>query len=121
MPSKHAHVTEDLHCRVLRQLQNDPRLSQRELARRLDISFGKANCCLRALVDSGLVKLGNWAHARHPLGAADRLTPAGVAQIAALTGAFLNRKMAEYDALRAEIDALCSETSAQRTSHPAQD
>ena len=121
MVTQHTQNTDDLHFRVLRLLQNNPELSQRELARRLGISFGKANYCLRALVDSGLLKLGTLAHTHHPLGYNYLLTPAGVAKKAALTGAFLNRKMAEYDALRAEIDALCSETSAQRPSHPAQD
>jgi EPS-associated MarR family transcriptional regulator len=110
MPSKHAHATEDLHFRVLRLLQDDPQLSQRELARRLGISFGKANYCLRALVDAGLVKLGNLAHSRHPMGYAYLLTPAGMAKKAALTGCFLQRKMAEYEALRAEIDGLRNET-----------
>ena len=109
MASKHTQNTEDLHFRVLRLLQHHPTLSQRELANHLDISFGKAHYCLHALAEKGLIKLGNLAHSPHPLGYAYLLTPAGLAEKAALTGRFMKRKMAEYDALKAELDSLCQE------------
>lgn len=97
---------EDLHFRVLKLLQDDPHLSQRELAKRLGVSNGKLHYCMRALMDKGLVKLGNFANSKHRLGYAYLLTPAGMASKAAMTGAFLRRKMAEYEALQREIAAL---------------
>lgn len=109
MESRQEQEREDLRFRVLKLLQDNPDLSQRELARRLGVSNGKLNYCLRALIDKGLVKLGNFAHSTHHLGYAYLLTPAGMAEKAALTGRFLRRKMAEYEALRAEIEALQAE------------
>lgn len=106
MSSRRAHETEDLHFRVLKLLQANPELSQRDLAARLGVSNGKLNYCLRALIDKGLIKLGNFAHSTHHLGYVYLLTPAGIAEKAALTHSFLKRKLAEYEALKAEIDSL---------------
>lgn len=105
---------EDLHFRVLRLLQDDPQLSERELARRLGVSNGKLHYCMKALMEEGQVKLANFANSRHRLGYAYLLTPAGIATKAALTGSFLKRKMAEYEALQAEIGALQAEMAKNR-------
>jgi len=109
MASKHPQEVEDLHFRVLKLLQADPDLSQRELARLLGVSNGKLHYCMKALIDKGLVKLGNFANSKHHLGYAYLLTPAGIAQKASMTSRFLKRKMAEYEALQAEIAALQAE------------
>lgn len=113
MPNKRTHAAEDLHFRVLKLLQDNPELSQRDLAARLGVSNGKLNYCLRALIDKGLVKLGNFAHSTHHLGYAYLLTPAGIAAKAALTHSFLKRKLAEYEALRAEIESLTTAIATQ--------
>ena len=112
MASRHTELVEDLHFRVLRLLQEHPDLSQRELATRLGVSNGKLHYCMKALIDKGLVKLGNFANSKHHLGYAYLLTPKGIAQKARMTGNFLRRKMAEYEALQAEIAALQSEIEA---------
>lgn len=109
MASKYSEHVEDLHFRVLRLLQEHPDLSQRELATELGVSNGKLHYCLNALIEKGLVKLGNFASSRHHLGYAYLLTPKGIAQKARMTGNFLKRKMAEYEALQAEIAALQKE------------
>lgn len=106
MASKHHQELEDLDFRVLHLLQDRPDLSQRELASRLGVSNGKLHYCLRALIEKGMVKLGNFAGSRHRLRYVYILTPAGIAQKAGLARRFLTRKMAEYDALKAEIAAL---------------
>ena len=67
------------------------------------------NYCMNALMEKGLVKLSNFQHSQHKFKYAYLLTPAGIAAKAALTGRFLKRKMAEYEALKAEIEALRSE------------
>ena len=113
MASKHPEQVEDLHFRVLKLLQDDPDLSQRELAERLGVSNGKLHYCMRALIGKGLVKLGNFANSKHHLGYAYLLTPKGIAQKASMTSDFLKRKMAEYEALRAEIKALQAEMGSQ--------
>jgi EPS-associated MarR family transcriptional regulator len=109
MTSKRLEHLEDLHFRVLKQLQDQPDMSQRELAERLGVSNGKLHYCMRALIEKGLVKLGEFANSRHHLGYAYLLTPKGIAQKASMTKRFLKRKMAEYEALQAEIALLQAE------------
>ena len=109
MASTHAQQTEDLHFRVLKLLQDKPDISQRDLAAQLGISHGKMNYCLNALMEKGLVKLQNFSNSQHRWRYAYVLTPDGFARKAALTSRFLKRKMAEYEALKAEIDALMAE------------
>lgn len=109
MASTHAQQTEDLHFRVLKLLQDKPDISQRDLAAQLGISHGKMNYCLNALMEKGLVKLQNFSNSQHRWRYAYVLTPTGLAEKAALTGRFLKRKIAEYEALRAEIEALKSD------------
>lgn len=94
---------------VLRTLEANPRTSQRELADSMGMSLGKANYCLKALLDKGLIKMQNFRNSRNKLAYAYLLTPAGVAAKTSLTTRFLKRKMAEYEALRAEIEQLKQE------------
>jgi EPS-associated MarR family transcriptional regulator len=111
MASRHSEDVEDLHFRVLKLLQDHPDVSQRELAKQLGVSNGKLHYCMKALIDKGLVKLENFANSKHHLGYAYLLTPAGIRQKARMTTSFLKRKMAEYEALHAEIAALQTEMS----------
>lgn len=109
MASKYPEHVEDLHFRVLKLLQEQPDLSQLELARQLGVSNGKLHYCMKALIEKGLVKLGNFANSKHHLGYAYLLTPTGIRQKASMTSDFLKRKMAEYEALHAEIAMLQAE------------
>lgn len=94
---------------ILRRLQAEPQASQRELARATGVSLGKLNYALRALIEKGWVKVGNFSRNPHKLGYAYLLTPRGIEVKARLTREFLARKMREYDALRAEIERLQQE------------
>jgi len=114
MSSNRTQQVEELHFRVLRLLQEQPDTSERELARRLGVSNGKLHYCMKALLEKGLVKLANLSRSRHRLGYAYLLTPAGIAQKSAMTASFLKRKVAEYDALHAEIAALKAEMASKR-------
>jgi len=100
---------EESHLKVLRLLESDPGLSQRELSRALGISLGKTNYCMRALLDKGLIKMQNFRNSESKLGYAYLLTPAGIAAKAELTRDFLKIKMREYEALKREIEQLQSE------------
>jgi EPS-associated MarR family transcriptional regulator len=86
-------------------------MSQRDLAEVVGVSVGGMHYVLSALIDKGLVKLGNFSAAKDKRRYAYVLTPRGIARKAALTRAFLIRKMGEYDALKAEIEALKQEVS----------
>ena len=109
MTSKRTKLQEDTHFRVLRLLQENPEMSQRELAEAVGVSVGGIHYVLNALIDKGLVKLGNFTAAEDKRRYAYELTPKGIVRKAALTRAFLVRKVAEYEALREEIKALQEE------------
>jgi EPS-associated MarR family transcriptional regulator len=106
MPSRQAKLQEDTYFRVMRLLQANPDLTQRELAEKLGISVGGLNYCLKALVDKGLVKMNNFANSKNKFGYVYVLTPSGMAEKAAITHRFLQRKLDEYAALHEEIKAL---------------
>ncbi len=90
----------------MRLIQENSQLTQRDLARRLGISLGKANYCLKALVEKGFVKAENFQRSDHKLAYAYLLTPAGIEEKARVTVSFLRRKMQEFEALKAEIESL---------------
>ena len=92
--------------RLLKILESNPEISQRALAEELGISLGKTNYCLRALVDKGWVKAGNFSRNPHKHRYLYQLTPAGIAEKARITGRFLKRKIAEHEALTREIEQL---------------
>lgn len=91
---------------MLRLLDENPEMSTRQLAEEMGISNGSAYYCLNALVEKGLVKLGNFKRSEHKGRYAYVLTPSGIAERAGLTNRFLTRKMAEYEALKDEISEL---------------
>ena len=97
---------EDAHFRVLRLLEQNPELSQREVAEALGVSLGAANYILRALVEKGQIKIQNFRAADNKLRYAYILTPSGIEAKARLAVGFLRRKYAEYAALKAEIESL---------------
>lgn len=109
MTSKRTKLQEDTHFRVLRLLQENPEMSQRELAEAVGVSVGGMHYVLNALIDKGLVKLGNFTAAEDKRRYAYILTPKGIVEKAALTREFLVRKREEYEALRVEINELASE------------
>lgn len=102
-------MQEDTHFKIMRVLQDNPDLTQRELADQLGMSVGGVNYCLKALMDKGFVKMGNFQKSKNKFKYVYLLTPQGIAEKVALTSRFLHRKMAEYDALKLEIEMLQSE------------
>lgn len=91
---------------LLKTLEVNPSLSQRDLAKRLGISLGKVNFCLNALVEKGCLKVNNFRNSENKLAYAYLLTPHGVEEKARITIRFLKYKIQEYEQLRAEIKEL---------------
>ena len=102
-------LQEDTRFRVLRALQDNPRLTQRELSERLGVSLGATNFVLRALMEKGALKIRNFRGNTRKLSYAYILTPHGLAEKASLTARFLARKQKEYESLKAEIEAVSRE------------
>ena len=111
-------LSEDLRYKLLKLLAEEPRISQRDLALRFGISVGKANYCLSALVEKGMVKINNFRKADNKLAYAYLLTPSGIDEKARLTVTFLQRKMREYSALHEEIEALRRDILSADTEFP---
>jgi EPS-associated MarR family transcriptional regulator len=99
-------LREDVRFRILRLLQENPEMSQRELARTVGASSGGIHYVLAALVERGMVKLSNFTTAADKRRYAYVLTPQGLAEKTRLARGFVQRKLAEYAALKAEIDAV---------------
>ena len=91
----------DLH--ILREVHNNPNLSQRDLAKNLDMSLGKLNYLIRSLANKGLIKINNFKNSKRKLNYIYVLTPEGIKQKLNLTLKFMERKMKEYDELKSEI------------------
>ena len=103
------HSQEDTNFRVMRLIQENPNLTQRELAYKLGISLGGLNYCLKALIAKGLVKMQNFNQAENKLKYVYILTPIGIKEKSGLMYRFLERKMKEYQDLKIEIKTLKSE------------
>ena len=97
---------EDRDFRILRELESNPEITQREVASALNISVGAVNYWLNALIEKGWVKMQNFKNSKNKLGYVYVLTPQGVAERVGLTQRFLKRKLAEYESLKREIELL---------------
>ncbi len=101
--------TDEIRYRLLKYLEQHPAATQREVAGALGVSVGKANYCLRALIDKGWVKARNFRNSNHKSAYLYALTPRGIEEKVNVTVAFLRRKRDEYDLLSKEIERLTDE------------
>jgi EPS-associated MarR family transcriptional regulator len=107
-------LDETTHYGLLKTLEENPGLSQRDLAKKLGISLGKVNFCLNALVEKGSLKINNFRKNDNKLAYAYLLTPSGVEQKARMTVQFLKNKVQEYERLRKEIEELQREAEQKK-------
>lgn len=99
-------LTDEYRYRILKILEGNPAASQREIARELGISLGRVNYCLKALVQKGLVKAGNFRRNENKRVYLYMLTPSGVKEKANATVRFLQSKLAEFENLKREVAQL---------------
>ena len=104
-------LTDEYRYKILKRLETNPEVSQRELAQDLGISLGKANYCLKALVEKGLLKVNNFRNNQNKAAYLYLLTPRGIEEKAKVTLRFMQYKMVEYEALKQEIELLQREVS----------
>ena len=105
---------QELEYRVLKILEQQPDLTQRQLAKALGVSLGKTHYLVKSLIDVGWVKLDNFQKSDSKWGYAYLLTPIGVAEKAAITARFLVTKQLEYNELQVEIARLQEEVRQQQ-------
>jgi EPS-associated MarR family transcriptional regulator len=104
-------MSEEIHYHVLKHIEANPSITQRELAKELGVSVGKANYCLKALIDKGWIKANNFKNSNKKLAYFYILTPSGIEQKAKITMNFLKRKMNDYEELKKEIEMLKDEVN----------
>jgi EPS-associated MarR family transcriptional regulator len=98
---------EEAHFRVLKAIEANPDVTQRELAEALGLSLGKTNFLVNALLEKGAIKMENFRRSDTKLKKiAYMLTPSGISERLRLTQGYLERKRMEYETLKEEIDAL---------------
>jgi len=102
-------MNESAQYHILKQIQDNPELTQRQIAKNTGLSLGKVNYCIRALMDKGCVKAVNFKNSRNKSAYAYKLTPQGLEEKARVTYRFLRRKLREYEQLEREIEELRKE------------
>lgn len=107
-------LSDEMHLKVMRLLEAEPEISQRELAKRLGVSLGKTNYCIRALLQQGYIKVRNFGNSRNKRAYLYKLTPEGLAEKAEAARRFLARKEREYADLSEEIECLRNELGCPR-------
>lgn len=104
-------LTDEYRYKILKILETNPEISQRALARELDVSLGRVNFCLKALIQKGLLKATNFRNSQNKLAYMYLLTPRGIEEKSVITAQFLKIKMQEYANLESEIKELRCEAS----------
>ena len=102
-------LSEENRYKLLKLLHENPEMNQREIASALGLSLGKANFCLKALVEKGWVKMGNFSRSPNKRAYVYLLTLHGIEEKTKVTKEFLERKQREYQDLKAEIEELKNE------------
>jgi EPS-associated MarR family transcriptional regulator len=104
---------DESHLKVLKILEANPHMNQRSLSEALGVSLGKTNYCIKALLDKGCIKVQNFRTHQNKLAYAYLLTPEGIKKKSELTFRFLKQKMADYEALKNEIEILKQESKSE--------
>ena len=104
-------LSEENRYKLLKLLDENPEMNQREIAKSLGLSLGKVNFCLKALVEKGWVKAGNFSKSPNKKAYAYLLTLRGIEEKTEVTMNFLARKQKEYEDLKAEIEELQNEAN----------
>ena len=99
-------MSTETHLKILKHIESNPHISQRQLAHELGVSVGKINYCLQALSTKGCVKAGNFKCSTNKMSYLYLLTSAGIDEKTRLTASFLKRKIAEHEKITQEIEQL---------------
>ncbi|HNX77632.1 MAG TPA: MarR family EPS-associated transcriptional regulator [Candidatus Rifleibacterium sp.] len=108
-------MNDEITYKLFKALEEHPATNQRHLAASLEMSLGKLNYCLKALLDKGLVKAENFMANPNKRGYLYQLTSAGIQEKARVTCRFLKAKISEFEKLKSEIQTLKTEVATQET------
>jgi EPS-associated MarR family transcriptional regulator len=96
----------ETHLKILKYMESNPKASQRQVAYELDVSVGKVNYCLKALINKGFIKVGKFKRNTDKLSYLYLLTPSGMDEKVRLTASFIKSKIAEHKKIIQEIEQL---------------
>jgi len=99
-------IDETATYKILKSLEKNPALSQRQLSAELGFSLGKVNFCMKALIGKGCLKVNNFRNSNNKRAYAYLLTPLGMEEKSRMTLTVRHYKMQEYERLRSEIETL---------------
>ena len=104
-------MDQETHYRLLKLLESDPNLTQRQMAREMGISLGKFNYCLKELIKKGFVKVDRFTSSDNKAAYMYILTPRGIEEKSTITLNFLKRKMKEFEEIQQQIEELKREVA----------
>ncbi|MBN4080092.1 MarR family EPS-associated transcriptional regulator [Beggiatoa alba] len=104
-------LQDEMTYKLLKLIEKDPQMSQREIAKKMGVSLGKTNYCLKALLSKGFIKIRNFYKNSQKNRYIYFLTPTGMEEKVQVTYRFLQRKINEYETIKAEIESLKSEAA----------
>lgn len=96
----------EIDLEILRNLEDNPKVTQRQMAKNLDVSLGKINYLIKSLIEKGSVKVRNFKTSNNKLGYIYIVTPQGLKHRKNLTLLFLKRRSEEFDKLKKEMERL---------------
>ena len=99
----------EINYRLLKLLEQNPNLTQRQMAEEMGLSLGKFNYCLKGLVKAGIVRIDRFKTSDNKAAYLYLLTPKGINEKTKITSSFLKRKLDEYEKIRLEIEGLRKE------------
>lgn len=99
----------EIRYHLLKILNQESTLTQRDMAKRMGISLGKVNYCLTELAKKGLIKIDRFGSAKNGRAYSYFLTLKGIKEKARLTLSFLKRKISAYEEIKRQIKELSRE------------
>ena len=106
---------EETHYKLLKVLNENPNVSQREISKKMGVSLGKVNFCISELSKKGFLKIRNFKNAEKKIKYIYNLTPKGIEEKAKITFRFLKKKMKEFEEIKSQIDDLKKEVNRLRS------
>lgn len=104
-----SNLSDENRYNLLKLLDSQSELTQRQIASKLGLSLGKVNYCLKSLSDVGLIKAIRFYKSPNKKAYLYILTPAGIEEKVRVTLRFLAKKQQDYERLQLEIDEIQKE------------
>ena len=106
---KHIMMSIFLKIKLIRELEKQPKVSQRQLSIRCNVSMDSINYCLSAVIEKGFVKEKNFKNSKNKLPYSYILRPSGLTHKQKITRDFLKKKKLEFELNKNELSKLTGE------------